>query len=321
VGIGTIPLAERLEVSGNVKADKYLLSDGSEVQSSLWSQTGSDIYYTEGNVVIGTATPNNKLVVSDGFLELHGNKGEDGIAQAILFTNGSADYNLAKIEAYRKGFDNQGALAFSINQGSNGWIEMLRISERGEVGIGASETGEKLTVAGNIKAAGSLKLQGDQTNGDGVSQAISFTNGSSGYDLAKIEAYRKGFDNQGALAFSINQGSNGWVEGLRINERGDSVFKGLVTAKEVQVTANPADFVFEEDYNLRSLNEVEKYIRENKHLPEIPSAAQMESQGVSVGDMQGKLLQKIEELTLYVIDLKKENQSLKEKIMEVETRL
>ena len=70
------------------------------------------------------------------------------------------------------------------------------------------------------------------------------------------------------------------------------------------------DEVFKDDYNLLSINEVEKYISENGHLPDIPSEAEVMENGINVGEMNALLLQKIEELTLYVIELEKkiENQ-------------
>jgi Leucine-rich repeat (LRR) protein len=72
-----------------------------------------------------------------------------------------------------------------------------------------------------------------------------------------------------------------------------------------------ADFVFDRNYKLRPLNEVELFIKRNGHLPEIPSAAQVEKEGVDLGAMDAKLLQKIEELTLYIIKQDKEIQELK----------
>ena len=62
-----------------------------------------------------------------------------------------------------------------------------------------------------------------------------------------------------------------------------------------------ADFVFAEDYQLRPLSEVKAFIQENKHLPEIKSAQEMQEKGVGVNELQTQLLQKIEELTLYLI--------------------
>lgn len=92
---------------------------------------------------------------------------------------------------------------------------------------------------------------------------------------------------------------------------------GTIRAKEVLIETGWSDFVFEEGYKLKSLNEVEKFIQKNKHLPDIPSASEVEEKGVSLGDIQPKLLQKVEELTLYVIELKKENEALKDMIVEL----
>lgn len=77
---------------------------------------------------------------------------------------------------------------------------------------------------------------------------------------------------------------------------------GKVRAEEVKVEAAPwPDYVFEEDYDLKSLEETEKYIQENKHLPNMPSAQEVAENGVSLGEMNAKLLLKIEELTLHSI--------------------
>ena len=81
---------------------------------------------------------------------------------------------------------------------------------------------------------------------------------------------------------------------------------GNIKAREVKVTlAGWSDFVFEDDYDLPTLEEVEKYIKTHRHLPEIPSAKEVEENGVELGKMDSKLLQKIEELTLYIIDQEK----------------
>lgn len=77
---------------------------------------------------------------------------------------------------------------------------------------------------------------------------------------------------------------------------------------------NAADYVFEENYNLKSLGEVESYVKENKHLPGVPSAAEMAQNGMSVSEMSNLLLEKVEELTLHMIQLEKENKALKAKV-------
>ncbi len=88
-----------------------------------------------------------------------------------------------------------------------------------------------------------------------------------------------------------------WIEG-ELGVDGD-----IVTEKVSVQVVNPPDYVFESDYKLRSLKETKLYIDENKHLPEIPSAKEMEANGVELGEMNMKLLKKIEELTLYQIEL------------------
>lgn len=90
--------------------------------------------------------------------------------------------------------------------------------------------------------------------------------------------------------------------------------KGNIHAEEVKVDLSVPgpDYVFKEGYELKSLEEVQNYIKKNGHLPNIPSAQEMEENGVRLGEMNMKLLEKIEELTLYVIDLKKEIEQLKQ---------
>ena len=68
---------------------------------------------------------------------------------------------------------------------------------------------------------------------------------------------------------------------------------------------------------MRSLGDVERYIAQEKHLPGVPSAEQVVKEGVDVGKMDAKLLEKIEELTLYMIELKKENESLRREVRQI----
>lgn len=73
-------------------------------------------------------------------------------------------------------------------------------------------------------------------------------------------------------------------------------------------------FVFEADYPLRSLREVEQHIIKNKHLPEMPSAVEMKDKAVGIAELQIKLLQKIEEMTLYMIQQEKKIEELEKKL-------
>ena len=97
---------------------------------------------------------------------------------------------------------------------------------------------------------------------------------------------------------------------------------GTIGAKEVIVTNTGwPDYVFKPGYRLRPLGEVASYIRTHRHLPGIPSEAEVKEKGVSVGEMQARLLAKIEELTLHMIQQDQENRELRERIAQLETRV
>jgi predicted nuclease with TOPRIM domain len=93
---------------------------------------------------------------------------------------------------------------------------------------------------------------------------------------------------------------------------------GTIGATEVIVSATGADYVFAPDYHLRDLADVSAYIQQNHHLPEIPSAAEVQEKGVSLGDMQSKLLAKVEELTLHMIQEHERNNHLEEQNRELQ---
>ncbi len=99
--------------------------------------------------------------------------------------------------------------------------------------------------------------------------------------------------------------------------------KGQIHAQEVKVDLNGAvapDYVFNNDYHLTSLDSIKKYLDQNKHLPEVPSAAAMEKNGVQLGEMNMLLLKKIEELTLYVIEQNKLISKQNERIAALENK-
>lgn len=89
---------------------------------------------------------------------------------------------------------------------------------------------------------------------------------------------------------------------------------GAIRAHRVRVYTTWADFVFEKGYKLPTLDEVEKHIYEKGHLIDIPSALEVENNGIELGEMNKKLLQKVEELTLYIIEMNKELRFLKEQV-------
>lgn len=86
-------------------------------------------------------------------------------------------------------------------------------------------------------------------------------------------------------------------------------------------STNWPDYVFDNTYKLMPLEELEKMIRTQKHLPNIPPAATIEKTGIHLGDMTKRLMEKVEELTLYLIELNKENKALAEKLNDIEKKL
>ncbi len=110
---------------------------------------------------------------------------------------------------------------------------------------------------------------------------------------------------------NIGIGTSSFIDGEDIYRLS---VEGKIRAHGVKVYVDWADFVFEKDYDLPTLDEVEKFIINNGHLKEIPSAGDVKSNGIELGEMNKLLLQKIEELTLYTIGLKKDFEGLKSKI-------
>lgn len=130
-------------------------------------------------------------------------------------------------------------------------------------------------------------------------------------------------------------GGSNWMELFRVNENGNVeigttdmgnthklIVEGTVFARKVKVTQGAwADFVFEDNYKLPTLQSVEAHIKTYKHLPGIPSANEIAEKGMDLGDMHQKQMQKIEELTLYVIELSKQLAAQQEVISKLEKGL
>ncbi|MCC9074317.1 hypothetical protein LNQ49_22240 [Flavobacterium sp. F-65] len=96
---------------------------------------------------------------------------------------------------------------------------------------------------------------------------------------------------------------------------------GTIHSQEVKVDMlGWSDFVFKKEYNLPTLAEVEKHIKENGHLENIPNEEEVLKNGINLGEMNAKLLQKIEELTLYMIEMKKENFEMKKRLIKLENK-
>jgi hypothetical protein len=103
------------------------------------------------------------------------------------------------------------------------------------------------------------------------------------------------------------------TKGYKLAVNGDAIF----TMVKVKPVGNWPDYVFRATYSLRPLNELEQYIQQHHHLPEVSSADEVERDGLDVGGNQAVLLKKIEELTLYIIDQNKQLQQLKSEVIQL----
>jgi hypothetical protein len=233
-----------------------------------------------------------------------------------------------------------GTLDFDVAEGGSpqsNYVTRMRITKDGNVGIGTNNPGNyKLNIyGGNVLVDGAGYI-GLMLRGTSASDLYFFDSGAAANK--KLGIFRS---DDGVTKFlSVNDSGSAAIQdnilvmdhvsgNVGIGTTTPGTYKlavnGTIRAKEVKVESNWSDFVFEESYNLPSLNHVESYIKENKHLPDIPSAKEVEKEGLSMADMMKKQMQKIEELTLYVIEQNKkletvikENEQLKSRMSELE---
>ena len=147
-----------------------------------------------------------------------------------------------------------------------------------------------------------------EANGSSISRTLLYFPGGIG---ATFQVY-----NQGVLdVLHLNPDGNVGIG--TTDPKNKLSVNGIIWAKEVKVSlADAADWVFEDDYELRSLEEVESFVKSNKHLPDIPSADEFRENDLNVAEMDNMLLQKVEELTLYLIEQNKRIKDLEQRIAE-----
>ncbi|NII83293.1 hypothetical protein [Pedobacter sp. SG908] len=240
------------------------------------------------------------------------------------FAGGNLGY--ARIGAYdiTTGFDNLFIEAANVSIGHSAPRAVFDITKPIPYGALGAVLG-RLPEGDDVGNGTFLGTQGHNTNALG-GKSFSIVHNFYGQTNSSINFHRGGDITGGFISFSTNANE----EKLRIDAYGNvgigttnpterlSV-NGKIRAKEIKVEAtNWPDYVFEEGYKVETLEGLESYIKENKHLPEIPSAKLIEKEGLVLGEMNKKLLKNLEELTLHVIELNKrmekleaENQKLK----------
>jgi hypothetical protein len=267
--------------------------------SALFAQTNRLL--EDGPVGIGTTSPVGKLDVRG--------KTFIGTSDLIVGTSGSflqidqgaeTGNTYSQIRAYSNGGNNPKNLIFQ-NSGGN-------------VGIGATNPVQKLDVEGNM-------LLRNMSNSSGSGASILFSSYGSEHPGPKITSYLDNAEatrSQSRLILS-SYGTRYYNEITLVNGNvgigtltpdETLTVNGNIHAKEVRIDSSvPApDYVFDKGYNLLSLAETERYVKTNNHLPDVPSAAEMESKGVNVNEIQMLLLCKVEELTLHLIEKEKQLQ-------------
>ncbi len=303
---------------------------------------------TSGNVGIGTLNPTSWF--GGNVQQIEGRRpvlrlapSLSGDVGTILFkgafsesTNGSDDeFHLNYVSDPAKPYIMLGAY-------KNGPKTVLTLMGTGNVGIGATEPRAKLDVAGNmllqsalnnsslrpslstqplsgeIRSYSQLGYSGDDgllrlSAGAGTTPAIMSYIDISSYSTIPDMDQNIVFGTAGEEKMRIHKNGNIGIGTANPNEK--LAVNGKIRAREIKVEAtNWPDYVFETAYELPSLTEVEKNIKANGHLPGIPSAKTLAKEGIAVSEMLSLQQKKIEELTLYVIELKKELDKIRDKI-------
>ncbi len=250
-----------------------------------------------GKVGIGTSSPSEKLEVN-GTLKVND--------WSFMNTIDLGDTDIKNIDEL------QGQDGLKFKGKTLQTSTQMILTEEGDLGIGTLTPGHKLDVAGEVNAISFIgdgsaltNIPVDNLGNHTLTQTLTTNGNWINYD---------GSPNEGIF---IND--NGQV-GIGTNNPGVYcvAVAGDIIAEEVMVQHEDSwyDFVFYDDYKLVSLTELERYIKHNKHLPEVPSKKEVHENGINLGDMTGILLKKIEELTLYTIEQQKEIESLKDQLSE-----
>ncbi|MBO3698679.1 hypothetical protein [Roseivirga sp. E12] len=338
---------------------------GAKDDNALGQGTGYMSFHTEysgyshermritstGNVGIGTTSPQDRFQVSNGVISNQQNIVSNSVYTILNARSNRAvdDYGGLNSEYFRMNLVTEGPsttggssehrkadLRFALrNTTDDVFSDRLTVKSNGNVGIGTTSPNHMLDVAGdaevegilNINKHGITKIRGSylhlNSNESQSSSFIDFQDSNGTY-------YRMGTGIESNGAFSISNVDSS-EELLKITSGGSMYLFGVLESKKIKVSVDPGnwpDYVFAPSYELRALSEVEQYIKANQHLPEVPAAKEIETNGLDLGAMDATLLKKVEELTLYLIqeskekdDLKKENKELKETLNEVLKRL
>jgi len=285
IGIGTTIPSKLLDVNGDVRIGNLNSRQYLKISSLQWPE-----------IRFETPTSNEKIRI--------------GIAHADTNNYGVSE---GDFYVYSATVDK---MPLVVNK--NGNISL--VNKSGNVGIGTTNPTSNLEIKTDLPTTGLYEVQKwTNTHHDEYNLSLKTNWDAHGINHSFVQKY-SGTDYNSLSFFRGNVGIGTTNPDMKLTVNGN------IHAKEIKVDLNiPApDYVFEEDYNLKSIEEVENFIEENGHLPEIPSAEEFEQNGVMQVEMDMNLLKKIEELTLYTIQQEKKItalESLNEKLLELQLRL
>jgi len=353
VGINTTNPGFMLDVNGPINTTGLFVNGQPFSGSSQWTTSGTSIFYNSGNVGIGTTTPAELLHVNGNILSTqvtanNGTFNAGGTSNLSLRTNNAARVTILNTNGFvgigtptptemlqvngtslstqftssSGAYNSTGNLSLQ----TAGTSRLSILSSNGNVGVGTTSPEAKLHVAGNVVMdnGGNPMIY----TGTGAAENGRYLQLTNSTQTATPSGMKAG----GILvADDFNYASppknNLVVKGrvgigtpLTANPNDYMLaVNGKIGAKDVQVERNSGtwpDYVFSAAYELPSLAEVELYIQKNNHLPDVPSAKEIEAKGHDLGAMDEILLKKVEELTLYIIEQQKEIEGLKKQIAE-----
>jgi hypothetical protein len=295
--------------------------------NAQWLSYGSAIYYTNGSVGIGSTAPQGNLEINNGSYS-NGNQ---------LIISGA---EFARYYGSIQTTISAGATIFSLGVKSNftNYLQTLNMVN-GNVGIGTTTPGDLLDVNGNAvfgnsnerlsMGSGSLGFNRRVATGNiynTANYAYQFQhtgNSASGSDYLALQVYSPSGSNITPNALTINGAAQVGINTSYISPGYQFAVNGSVQATSITVLSRGSwpDYVFKPAYTLPTLSEVKTYIDNNHHLPEIPSAEQIQKDGLNIGEINKLLVKKVEELTLYLIEKdrheKKEDNTINELQQEV----
>jgi hypothetical protein len=272
------------------------------VDSRSWTRNTNvvdQVVYTFDSVGIGTSVPLTKLHISGSGQVLR----LAGIDPQMEFYQGATSKGFVTItgDDFKIGTlasNNLGRAVIRVNGG-----DRFTVAPDGNVGIATTTPLSRLHVASGDDASltsNGFMMLGSETGGNIVidnNEVIARNNGA----VSTLFLQNNGGP--------VQIGSTGVPTGYLLSVAG----KAICTELRVQLTGAWPDYVFDSKYKLPSFDKLRQYINENKHLPNIPAAKDIEKSGMDVGDMQRRMMEKIEELTLYVLELEKKVSALEKR--------